>query len=367
MSLALYWFIPAHGDGRDVAKSATGETLTRPPRRDPDVAYLAQVARAADGLGFTGALVPFGMFCEDPWLVSAALAAQTTRLRFMLALRTGLISPPLVAQMAATLQRISGGRLLFNVVTGGDHDEQRRYGDALPHDERYARTAELLEVLERAWAGQEFDFRGEHYQVDRGRVVRPYPLRTPIFVGGSSPAAQAVAARHADVYLAWGESPAGLAELIGAARRLADGHGRVLAFGTRYHVIARDTADQAWQVAQELLDGMEPSRIREAQARFRRSESVGQRRMTALTQDAAGLAAYPNIWAGYGLVRPGAGAALVGSHDEVADRIAELHAMGIDHLILSGQPHLEEVYRFGEGVLPRLRNRGLLTELEPAR
>lgn len=368
MSLHLYWFLPAHGDGREVAKSTSADAPPRAVRRPPDLSYLGQVAQAADGLGFTGALVPFGMFCEDPWLVSAALAGQTPRLRFLLALRTGLIFPPLVAQMAATLQRITGGRLMFNVVTGGDADEQRRYGDWLAHDDRYARTAELLEVLDRAWAGQEFDYAGSHYRVDAGRLTRPYGCRTPVFLGGSSPAAQQVAARHADVYLAWGESPAGLADLIRTTRGLAEEHGRQLAYGTRYHVISRDTAAEAWQVADRLLSGMEPARIEAAQARFRRSESAGQRRMAALHGGRGGrLEVHPNVWAGYGLVRPGAGAALVGSHDEVAERIEELHEMGIDHLILSGQPHLEEAYSVGEGVLPLLRRRGLLAAPEPVR
>ncbi|HEU4425448.1 MAG TPA: LLM class flavin-dependent oxidoreductase [Pilimelia sp.] len=383
MSLHLHWFLPAHGDGREVAKTPTGEASTgtgtgtggngtaagrttarENVRRAPDMGYLAQVARAADSLGFEGALVPFGLFCEDPWLVSAALAGQTERLKFMIALRPGLASPALIAQMCATFQRVSGGRLLLNVVTGGDADEQRRYGDWLDHDARYARTAEFLDVLEQALTGGQFDHDGPHYRIAAGRLMRPHPVRPVVFVGGSSPAAQRVAARHADVFLAWGEPPPDLADLVKRVRDLAEAEGRALSFGTRFHVIARDTSAEAWQVAQRIVDGMDPAVVAKAQERFRRTESVGQRRMAALHGGRLDqLEVYPNVWAGYALARPGAGAALVGSHDEVADRIEEYHSLGLDHLILSGQPHLEEAYWFGEGVMPLLRRRGLLTEV----
>lgn len=360
MPLHLYWFLPSHGDGRDVAR---GSDTERPPRREPDIDYLTQVALAAERFDFTGALTPFGMFCEDPWLVAAALAGRTRRLRFLLALRPGLVAPLLTAQMAATLQRITGDRLMFNVVTGGDADEQHRYGDWLPHDDRYRRTGEFLEVFTRLWSGQPVDHDGAHYRLAAGLLTRPAATRPPIHLGGSSAAAREVAAAHADVYLAWGEPPQGLAELLADVRSRAAALGRSVRAGTRFHVISRDSAAEAWRDAEALLDGMDPRRIAQAQERFRRTESEGQRRMAALhggrTSD---LELYPNVWAGYGLVRPGAGVALVGSHADVADRIAEYHAMGVDHLILSGQPHLEEVYRFGEGVLPLLRRRGILAD-----
>jgi alkanesulfonate monooxygenase len=365
MTLRLHWFLPGHGDGREVAKSADGSgfVAARGPRREPEIEYLGQVAQAADRLGFHGALVPFGLFCEDPWLVSAALAGQTRRLRFMVAVRPGLTEPTLIAQQSATLQRLTGGRLLLNVVTGSDADEQRRYGDLLDHDERYARTGEFLDVLGRAWAGGDFDFTGAHYRITGGRLARPYPLRPTVFVGGSSPAAQRVAAAYADVFLCWGEPPPAVAGLVKQVRERAEESGRRLAFGTRLHVIARDSEREAWDTARALVAGMDPEVIARAQRRFAASESVGQRRAAALHQGGTGdLTVYPNLWAGYGLVRPGTGLALVGSHEQVAERIAEYHALGLDHLILSGQPHLEEAYAFGEGVLPLLRERGILAD-----
>ncbi|MBM0236037.1 LLM class flavin-dependent oxidoreductase [Micromonospora sp. ATA32] len=361
MALRLHWFLPLHGDGREVARSAV-DGPTANIRRDPDLSYVSQVAQAADGLGFAGALVPTGLFCEDPWLMSAALAQQTRDLNFMIACRPNTTGPVATAQAAATFQRLSGGRLMLNVVTGGDRDEQRRYGDFLDHDRRYERTAEFLDVFRRSWAGQPFDFEGSHYRIRKGLLTRPYPRPPTILLGGSSSGAQRVAAEHADVYLAWGETPQGLAELTKTVGALADARGRSIEFGTRFHVVSRDTSAEAWAVTERLLDGMDPVRIADAQRRFARSESEGQRRMGALHGGrAGGLEVHPNVWAGYALVRPGAGAALVGSHEEVAERIAEYHALGLNHLILSGQPHLEEAYTFAEGVLPLLRRRGLLS------
>ncbi|MEV4200749.1 LLM class flavin-dependent oxidoreductase [Micromonospora globbae] len=362
MPLELHWFLPSHGDGRDLAEpTRNGPRPARVTRRPPEIGYLAQVARAADRLGFASVLTPAGLFCEDPWVVASALAAQTERLKFMIALRPGLVSPTLVAQMAATLQRVSGDRLLLNIVAGSDPDEQHRYGDWLDHDARYARAEEFLTVLGGVWSGRPFDFAGEHYRVRGAMLARP-PVTVPtVFLGGSSPAAQRAAARHADVYLAWGETPALLGELLARARDLAGEAGRTLRTGSRLHVITRDTAREAWAEAERLLAGVDKARIEAARTRFARTESEGQRRAAALHAGANDrMEVYPNVWAGYSLVRPGAGAALVGSHEEVAERIAEYHAAGVDHLILSGQPHLEEAYWFGEGVLPLLRRDGLL-------
>ncbi|MEU1969709.1 LLM class flavin-dependent oxidoreductase [Micromonospora sediminicola] len=362
MPLHLHWFLPTHGDGREVAKPAEG-----PPapgaRRDPDIDYLTQVALAVDRFGFTGMLVPFGLFCEDPWIVSSALAGHTKRVNFMIALRPGFVSPVLAAQAAATFQRLSAGRLQLNIVTGGDTDEQRRYGDFLDHKQRYERTAEFLDVFTQAWSGERFDYTGNHYQITNGLLTRPSDQRPLLHIGGSSPQAQSVAARFGDVLLVWGETPTAVKTLLAGAKALAEDHHRNLAFGTRFHIISRDSSAEAWRVAQQLLDGMDPERIRQAQQRFSRTESEGQRRMAALhggRTDA--LEVYPNIWAGYGLVRPGVGTALVGSHEEVADRIEEFAKLGLRHLILSAQPHLEEAYNVGEGVLPLLHKRGLLAQ-----
>jgi alkanesulfonate monooxygenase len=265
--------------------------------------------------------------------------------------------------MAATYQRLSGGRLLMNVVTGGDSSEQRRFGDWLDHDARYDRTDEFLQVLRGAWSSRSFDFTGEHYRVEGATTSRPPDPIPPLYFGGASAAAERVAARRVDVYLAWGEPPAMVAERLDRMRLLAAEEGRTLRFGIRLHVITRDRAGAAWDEAARLLDAMGPEAIAAAQKAYAATESVGQQRMASLHGGRRdGLEISPNLWAGMGLVRGGAGTALVGSHEEVAERIEEYAALGFDEFILSGQPHLEEAYWFGEGVTPLLRARGLVDD-----
>jgi alkanesulfonate monooxygenase len=377
VSLVFHWFLPTSGDGRAIigrghsvplagAHAGPGGRATGAwsASRPPDIDYLAQVARSAEQLGFTGVLTPTGTWCEDAWLVTAALIRETRRLKYLVAFRPGLTSPTLAAQMAATYQRLSGGRLLLNVVTGGERAEQLRFGDHLPHDERYARTGEFLDVIRGSWGPRPYDFAGEYYQVSGATVLSPPDPVPEVYFGGSSAAAGPVAARYVDVYLTWGEPPAQVAEKIAWMRRLAAQAGRTLRFGIRLHVITRDTAKEAWAEAGRMLDSLDSSDIEVAQRALAKSESVGQSRMRSLHAGyraggaVADLEVYPNLWAGVGLVRGGAGTALVGSHEEVADRIQEYAELGIEEFIFSGYPHLEEAYWFGEGVLPELRRRG---------
>jgi alkanesulfonate monooxygenase len=356
MPLTLYWFLPTFGDGRDVG-AFHRSAAERPPRLE----YMIQIARAAELLGFEGVLTPTGLHCEDAWLTTIAVSRDTDRLKFLVAFRPGFLSPTLAAHQCATYQRLTGGRLLLNIVTGGDPKEQRRFGDWLDHDQRYERTDEWLTILRAAMTGRPTDFEGQYYRV-AGASVRQPPEPVPaLYFGGSSPPAERVAARHIDVYLTWGETPAMMAERLPRMRELAAANGRQLRFGMRIHAITRDTEAEAWAVAQRILDAMDPNDIREAQKRFAASDSHGQRRMTALHGGSSDrLEVSPNLWAGIGLVRGGAGTALVGSHEQVADRIQEYLELGVEHFILSGYPHLEEAYWFGENVIPLLRRRGLL-------
>jgi alkanesulfonate monooxygenase len=377
MSLVFHWFLPTSGDGRGIvgrghsiplvggtARPADSATGARAATRPPDIDYLGQVARSAEQLGFTGVLTPTGTWCEDAWLTTAALISQTKRLKFLVAFRPGFVVPTLAAQMASTYQRLSGGRLLLNVVTGGEEAEQRRFGDYLSHDQRYARTGEFLNIVRGAWSGQPYDFEGVHYKVQGATVMSPPDPVPTVYFGGSSPAAGPVAAKYVDVYLTWGEPPEAVAKKIAWMRELADQAGRKLRFGIRLHTISRDTAKEAWAEADRMLAELSPAEIANSQQALARSSSVGQRNMRGLHQQyrdggtASDLEIYPNLWAGVGLVRGGAGTALVGSHAEVADRIEEYASLGIEEFILSGYPHLEEAYWFGEGVLPELRRRG---------
>jgi alkanesulfonate monooxygenase len=365
VSISLHWFLPTHGDGRSIVDRPHTTAVTAATPRQPDIDYLAQVAQAAEHLGFTGMLTPTGTWCQDSWVTTAALLARTQRIKFLVAFRPGSMTPTLAAQMAVTYQQVSGGRLLLNVVTGGDAHEQRRFGDRLEHSRRYDRTDEFLAIVRAIWSGQPVDFDGEHYTVE-GATAYAVPSPSPtVYFGGSSDAALPVAARRADVYLTWGEPPSQVAEKIDTVRRLADAEGRVLRFGLRAHTITRDSSAEAWATAQRLLDELDPQDVAASQAKFAASESTGQRRMAALHGGRAGgdarrLEIHPHLWAGVGLVRGGAGTAFVGSHSEVADLIEEYHDAGVEEFVLSGYPHLEEAFWFGEGVRPELAKRGLL-------
>ncbi|WP_037368378.1 LLM class flavin-dependent oxidoreductase [Amycolatopsis orientalis] len=369
MSVTLHWFLPTTGDGRTIVERFHANKSQGPSAQRPaDLDYLAQVARAAERLGFEGVLTPTGTWCEDAWLTTAALIRETSKLKFLVAFRPGVISPTLAAQMAGTFQRLSGGRVLLNIVTGGDAIEQRRFGDWHDHDARYARTDEFLSIVRGVWSGKPFDFAGDHLRVEGATTLAAPDPVPPLYFGGSSAAALPVAARHADVYLTWGEPPAQVAEKIGKVRELAEQAGRTVRFGVRLHTIARDTSAEAWAEAQKLLDALSPEQIAKAQSQLAASESVGQQRMVALHGGRAGTAAreleiHPHLWAGIGLVRGGAGTALVGSYAEIADLIEEYHAAGVSEFVLSGYPHLEEAYWFGEGVRPELARRGLLDEV----
>jgi alkanesulfonate monooxygenase len=366
MPIRLHWYLPTAGDARTLL--GTGRVVGRSDRlpsdtpgdRVPSVKYLGQIARAAEDLGFDAALTPTGTWCDDAWIVTSALTQLTERLRFLVAFRPGLQSPTWVAQAAAAFQRMSGDRLLLNVVTGGDDPEQRRFGDFLGKDDRYERADEWLQVIRGVWRGEPFSFKGRHIEVQDAFVLHPgaWP---EIYLGGASEAALRVAARQADVFLTWGEPPAAVAEQIAKVRSLAEAEGRALRYGIRLHVVARPEAQRAWEDAERLLDGADDETIAAAQSVLAGAVSEGQRRMVALHGGSrADLEVYPNLWAGLGLLRPGAGTALVGSYEEVADRMAEYHEAGIDEFILSGFPHLESVYEVGEGVTPILRSRGLV-------
>ncbi len=353
----FHWYLPTTGDGREVVGAAVQEGFAS-AHRPASLDYLALVAKTAEQLGFEAVLTPTGTWCNDAWVTAAALIPETSRLKFLVAFRPGLVSPTLAAQQAAAFHELPGGRLALNVVTGGDRTEQARFGDRLSKDERYARTAEFVTIVREAWSGTPFDFTGEYYDV-AGAVVHNPPSPVPeVFFGGASEAARETAAQTVDTYLTWTEPPAAVGELVEDVRRRAARHGRSfaedkqLSFGIRAHVIARDTREEAWAEARKLVDRMDRSVIEFTRAVIAKAESEGQKRQAQLSSDIENLEVYPGLWAGYGLVRGGAGTALVGSHAEIADLIGQYRAVGIDHFVLSGQPHIEEAFWFAEGVRP---------------
>jgi alkanesulfonate monooxygenase len=356
----VFWFIPTHGDSRYLG--------TTEGARAADLAYFQQIAVAADTLGYEGVLLPTGRSCEDAWVVASSLIAATRRLKFLVAIRPGLSSPALSARMAATFDRLSNGRLLINVVTGGDTTELEGDGLFVDHDTRYQITDEFLHVWRKLLAAshtnEAIDFEGKHLRSVGGKVLYP-PVQhphPPLWFGGSSPAAHAMAGEHIDTYLTWGEPPEAVAQKIANIRARAAEHGRTIRFGIRLHVIVRETEEEAWAAADKLISRLDDDTVARAQAAFGKMDSEGQRRMAALHGGKRGsrkdLEVYPNLWAGVGLVRGGAGTALVGNPEQVAARMKEYAELGIETFILSGYPHLEESYRFAELVFPLLPGRG---------
>lgn len=348
----IFWFLPTSGDTRYLGRSTAGRPVT------PE--YISQIAVAADSLGYDGLLIPTGSGCLDPWITATAVATSTRRIKLLVALRTSVDSPTAAARMTATLDRVSHGRLLLNVVPGGDAAELAGDGVFLDHDARYESAGEFLEIWQRLLRGENVTFKGRHQHVVNARnlfpaVQRPHP---PLYFGGSSPAAHALAGRYVDDYLTWGEPPSAVAEKIADVRREAQRHGRTIRFGVRLHVIVRETSDEAWKAADRLIANLDDDTIRKVQSRFATMDSVGQRRMTELHGGSRDhLEVSPNLWAGIGLARGGAGTALVGDPETVAQRLREYADLGVDGFVLSGYPHLEESIRFAELVFPLLGKR----------
>lgn len=345
----ILWFIPAHGDGPYLG--------TEIGKRLPSHPYLEQIAMAIDSIGFDGALIPTGFGCEDSWMVAASLIPVTKRMKFLIAFRPGSISPTLAARMAASFDRFSNGRLLLNIITGGDPVELAGDGTFLSHDERYIVTDEFLTIFRGVMQGQTVDLDGQFERVKGARlnfmpVQKPYP---PLFFGGSSPAGMAVAAKHIDVYLTLAEPPAMIKEKIDRMRELADKEGRTIRYGLRVHVFVRERAEDAWREAERVLRHVTPEVIAASQEKLARFDSVGQSRMKGLHNGSReSLEVSPNLWAGIGLINKGIGTALVGDPDTLAERMMEYVDIGIDTFILSSYPHLEEAYHVGELLLPRL-------------
>ena len=373
MAVEFLWRLPMHGDGRRANDRHTrgewnNQTASRvAPKTDSDdfgyIDYLSQVARAADLVGFHGALIPIFRFTEEPWVVAAALARETRNLRLLIAMQPWFMHPAYAAQMAASLQRISRGRVEWNIVTGGGGADQRAYGDFIDHDSRYARTDEFLDVVKGYSAGEPYTHKGRFYQVEGGGLVAPLSSQPVprIYLAGASDAAMAVAAKHGDVHLSWGEPLAKQKEVIDRARQALDAQNaeRDLRFGMRIDILARETEEQAWAELRQMFATVSDSTQLGGTRRtvgVGDSESVGAKRQFALhqgnTQHFDDLIVGPNLWAGMSKIRGGPGCVIVGSHEQVAERLAEYVDIGVSTFILASNPHLEEAYRVGEEVLP---------------
>ncbi|MDE1157183.1 MAG: LLM class flavin-dependent oxidoreductase [Neorhizobium sp.] len=327
--------------------------------RTIDYGYYKQLAQAYDHLGYTGALFATG--AHDVWPLAGALLPYTERMKFLVAFHPGLIAPTLLAKMAATFQEFSNGRLMLNVVSG-DAKMLGAYGMMLPHDERYVMADEYLTIWHRLMAGESVTHKGQYFQTEGAKLALPAGQSIappPLWFGGSSDGAIEVAAKHVETYLSWGETPEQMGEKVAKVKARAEAYGRKLTYGIRLYVIVRETDEKAWQAAADLYDHMDETAIAANQRFVSNTDSVGQQRMSAMhggikPANMRDLEISPNLWAGIGLVRPGPGTAIVGSPDTVIRTLEAYQKVGVDTFILSGMPLLEEAYRFGELVLPRL-------------
>jgi alkanesulfonate monooxygenase len=348
--MRLLWFVPSFPDQRRL-----GDSSTVVP---PSLEHLTRVARAAEDAGFEGMLVPTGEGCLDAWVVAATLAQVTERIRFLVAFRPGFVNPPVAARMASTLDRMSGGRLDLNVVTGGHPHELAKDGDVdVDHDARYRRTDEFLEVVLRSWHEQGWDHDGEFFSVRGGGIAqhpkqKPHP---PIWLGGSSDLAMETAAKHADVYLMWGEPVERMAERAARAKALAAEHGRTIEVGTRFQVVCRPTDEEARAAAEEIVGAIDPSYGEKLRSHSDRTDSEGQRRQNELWAQSGGDWLDDVLWNGFARARMGASVALVGSGASIKRELDRYVEAGIDTFILSGYRHDEEAERVGRHLLPLLQ------------
>jgi alkanesulfonate monooxygenase len=357
-ALAIGWFLPTKADGRHLTSGGLPRVGTfGAGERPASLEYLGQIARAADRCGFDHLMIASGF--KDPWLIAAAMAGETRRLKFLLATRPGVEQPAFTVQKAATLQCLSDGRLQLHIVGGSSSVEQRSLGDFLGPDERYARSAEFIQALRSLWPNDGRPHHGRFYQNQPALSGGPRQPIPPFYLGGASALAEQIAAAQGDVYLMWGEPPEMIAERIERMRELAGHHRRTLLFGLRLHVFAEPTSEQAWRRVGQLVEEIPADAICSARRQLEAYESVGQQRQISLregrTRANRDLEISANLWAGVGLVRGGAGTALVGSYAEIAERIEKYRALGVDSFTLSGYPHLEEALHVGEQLLPLLR------------
>jgi alkanesulfonate monooxygenase len=347
------WFVPIDGDGARLG--------TRQAERPPTFDYLREVVQTAEQLGFSSLLIPTrfvnGLFDEgaplaETWTMATALAAVTSRIRFLIAIRPGFIAAGLLAQMVATLDQISHGRVDLNIVPGGIPGDFERLGVAIDHAGRYAQAEELIQACRALWTGALTDFHGTYITL-RGARCSPPPMGLLRFYqGGASSRAESLAARLAEVYLMWIEPLDHIAARIERVTAQAQACGRTLTFGLRTHLVVRDDPDDAWAAAESLIAHADPQVVQQRQAVMVGTPMVGpQAQARPVAQHRIGA----HLWNGLSTVRVNCGTAIVGTPQQVTDELLAYWRLGIDEFILSGFPHVEECRRVSQAIMPRLR------------
>lgn len=377
MTIDFFWRLPTHGEPsshRNAVPFRGDWSPGRSPVKQAGLSgggddgfsyidYVAEIAKAAEISGFHGGLIPSFPMTDEPWAISSILARETKTFRFMIAFQPGFLNPVTAARMTASLQRATNGRALFNIITGGGGPAQLWWGDAAGHDDRYTRTTEFLDILRGVWSGNNFSYKGKFYEVENGNL--PEPLNQAefpeIYFSGSSDAALVSASKHADYYLTWLEPFAQLREKFDRVKQKTDALGRKIKCAVRVDIVARPTEEEAWREVRRGFENLPPEVIENFNSQNRAGDSVGASRQGGFRPQTISnykdLIVEPNIWAGFNLLRGGQGNGIVGSYEQVAERLDDLVNLGADAFILASTPHLEEAYRVGEEVLPLVKGR----------
>lgn len=327
-----------------------------------DKAYVRAIAGAHEAGGFDRVLIAHHSNSPDGYLTAAHVFEHTDRLGVLLAHRPGFVAPTLTARSLATLDTYSDGRLAVHIITGGDDEEQRRDGDYLDKETRYARTGEYLDIVKRIWTSDApFDHQGEHYRFEGGfSSIKPAQKpHLPIYFGGSSESAIRTAGRYADVFALWGESLAGVKETIARVRAAAAQYGRAdhIRFSLSLRPIIAETEGEAWTKAERIL---EKARALQGQnPRFaagpKTPANTGSLRL--LETAAQGKVVDKRLWteiAALGGAR-GNSTSLVGTPEQVTEALLDYYDLGISTFLIRGFTPLEDAVQYGQQLLPLVR------------
>ncbi|HMK82015.1 MAG TPA: LLM class flavin-dependent oxidoreductase [Xanthobacteraceae bacterium] len=323
-----------------------------------DRAYIERNARAHEASGFDRALVAFHSTSPESILIAGHAASVTQRLGLMIAHRPGFTAPTLAARQLATLDQLTGGRVAVHIITGGDDAEQRQDGDFLGKDERYARTDEYLEVVRKVWTSDKpFDHQGRFYRFERAfsAVKSVRPPHIPIYFGGASDAAIAVAGKHADIYALWGETYAQVRELTARVRAAAAAHGRQLRFSLSLRPILADTEQAAWERAEDILARAKALQEQTGYKREAPPVNVGSLRLIEAARQGARVD--KRLWTAIAALTGAKGnsTALVGTPEQVADALLDYYDLGITTFLIRGFDPLEDAIDYGRKLIPLTR------------
>ncbi|QUN30982.1 LLM class flavin-dependent oxidoreductase [Cupriavidus sp. KK10] len=320
--------------------------------------YVRAFAQAHEQAGFDRILVPHHSTGPSATLTIAYAASVTERIHFMLAHRPGFTAPTLAARQIATLDQFSGGRLGVHFISGGSDSEQLRDGDFLDHDQRYARTDEYLHILRRIWTEPApFDHEGQFYRFTQGfSEVKPVQQpHVPIYFGGASEAALAVAGKHADVYALWGESLEQVRELTGRVRAEAAQHGRTVRFSVSFRPVLAETEEKAWARADSILERTRALRVQAGYSRGGPQQSEGARRLLAAADK--GDRVDQRLWTAIARETGGRSnsTGLVGTPEQVAQALLAYYELGVTTFLIRGFDPLEDAIDYGRELIPRVR------------